>query len=371
MIQFDKIGVQSIREMTPYQPGKPVEELERELGIGSAIKLASNENPFGCSGMVKNKCLAEMDKLAFYPDGNAYYLKNALSEFYSLATDQITIGNGSNDILDLLARSFLAAGDEVIFSKYAFLVYPLVAKAVSAVSVVANSLPADHASQPFGHDLSAFYEAISDKTKLIFIANPNNPTGTWVSYQLLENFVKKVPSNIIVVIDEAYFEYVVEPEYQSAIQLIADFPNVVVTRTFSKIYGLAGLRIGYSISHSSIADLLNRVRQPFNSNSIGLAAAQTALTDQKFVEACKERNNNGMQQLREYFDSFSINYIPSVANFIAVEFKERALGIYQQLLQRGIIVRPIANYQLDDFLRITVGSEQQNNRLIDALKEIL
>ena len=250
-----------IKHLHPYVPGKPVEELERELGITSAIKLASNENPLGCSRLVRESIVRAGEQIELYPDANAFYLKQALAEKLGVNIDQITIGNGSNDILDLVARTFLDHNAEAIFSEYAFLVYPLVTQACGATARIARARNADD-DQPMGHDLDAMLALINEKTRLIFIANPNNPTGTWLDKHHLQAFLDAVPEQVAVVIDEAYFEYVEQDGYPDALQWLGNYSNLIVTRTFSKIYGLAGLRIGYSVSSTALCDLFNRVRQP-------------------------------------------------------------------------------------------------------------
>jgi histidinol-phosphate aminotransferase len=359
-----------IKALNPYTPGKPVEELERELGIRDSIKLASNENPLGCSRKVIQTLQDQMHQIALYPDANGYYLKHALSQQLKIGPEQITLGNGSNDVLDLIARTFLDSGREAVYSEYGFLIYPLVTQACGAKGIEVPALPRD-AGQPYGHDLSAMLSAITDKTTVIFIANPNNPTGTWVASDELYHFIEVVPQHIVVVIDEAYFEYVEEPDYPDSQLWLDQFPNLIVTRTFSKIYGLAGLRLGYSMSSPAIADLLNRVRQPFNGNAFALAAALESLQDVDFVQDSKENNRQGLARLQDYCERKGLFYIPSAGNFLTVEFGTSAMEIYQQLLHKGVIVRPVANYRLADFLRITIGTDSQMQRLMGALDELL
>jgi histidinol-phosphate aminotransferase len=359
-----------VKKLQPYTPGKPVEELERELGITNAIKLASNENPLGCSEAAKQAIAVASRNIELYPDANAFYLKASLAENLGVETSQITIGNGSNDVLDLLARSFLDSSAEAIFSEHAFLVYALIVQACGAKARVAKALPVN-ASQPYGHDLDEMLKLVGTKTRIIFIANPNNPTGTWLSRTELKAFIDQVPEHIAIIVDEAYFEYVEEAEYPDSLQWLSDYPNLIVTRTFSKIYGLAGLRVGYAVSSVEISDLLNRIRQPFNANTLALAAATASLTDQEFVRASIGNNKIGLHQLMEYFDSRAISYIPSVANFITVNFGKRSAQIYQGLLQQGVIVRPVANYNLADYLRITIGTDQQLRVLMEKLDGLL
>lgn len=366
---MSKLAIEAIKALQPYQAGKPVEELERELGITSAIKLASNENPWGCSPLVKNVLVQSLTNLSLYPDANAFYLKQALAKKLNVNNNQITIGNGSNDVLDLLARTFLSVGDEAIFSEYAFLVYPIVVQAVGATARVSKALP-EGTKQAFGHDLEAMLALINAKTKIIFIANPNNPTGTYFSKTALDAFLAQVPSTIIVVIDEAYFEYVDKTDYPNGLDYLPSYDNVVVTRTFSKIHGLAALRVGYAVSHPSVSDVLNRVRQPFNGNSLGLLAAQTSLDDDQFVTDCQTNNNQALADFYAYLDEHDYGYMASVANFVTVRFGEKSMDIYQQLLQKGIIVRPVANYALTEYLRLSMGTKEQMSALTKALDEL-
>jgi histidinol-phosphate aminotransferase len=359
-----------IRQLHPYSPGKPVEELERELGIRDAIKLASNENPLGCSPRV-SEVLAQAGKhIELYPDANAYYLKQRLAQKLAIGENQITIGNGSNDVLDLVARSFLDSGAEAVFSQYAFMVYAMVTQACGATAKVADALP-ETSAQPYGHDLDAMLALISEKTRLVFIANPNNPTGNWLLHDELKSFLDAVPDHIPVVVDEAYFEYVDLEHYPDSMQWLQSYPNLIVTRTFSKIYGLAGLRIGYAVSSPELCDLFNRVRQPFNGNSLALAAARVVLEDEDFVERSRISNQQGLKRMQNWFDERGLYHIPSAGNFLTVRFAERSGEIYQGLLERGIIVRPVANYNMPEFLRISVGNGDQVGRLFDVLDEIL
>ena len=363
-------ALSQIRALQPYRPGKPVEELERELGIRNAIKLASNENPLGCSPRVREALAKATGQISLYPDANAYYLKQQLAEKHQLGANQITIGNGSNDVLDLIARSFLTEGREAIFSQHGFLLYALVTQACGATARIAPALPRD-SLQPYGHDLAAMLDRIDQRTAVIFIANPNNPTGTWLTAHELQQFIQQVPEQVVVVIDEAYFEYVLEPDYADTSPWLQQYPNLIVTRTFSKIYGLAGLRLGYALSSAEISDLLNRVRQPFNANILALLAARESLLDDQFVAHSIENNLDGLKRLGQYCEQRGLFYIPSVANFLSIDFADRAELINQQLMQKGIIVRPIDNYQLHGFLRISIGAEFEMDRLLTALDELL
>ncbi len=369
MSAFDS-ALAPIKALTPYLPGKPVEELERELGIGNADKLASNENPLGCSPRVQEAIGRASAKIQLYPDANGYYLKNRLAEKLGVAPAQITLGNGSNDVLDLVARTFLDNGTEAVFSQYAFLIYAIVTQACGATARVAPAVEASQ-PQPYGHDLGAMLALINDRTRVIFIANPNNPTGTWVDRDELGEFIGKVPEHVAIVVDEAYFEYVDLPDYPDSLTWLPAHPNLIVTRTFSKIYGLAGLRLGYAVSSPELADLFNRVRQPFNGNSLALAAAEAALDDEAFVARSRETNREGLRRMQDWLAERGVEFIPSVGNFVSVRFGERCPEIYQALLEAGTIVRPIANYGLPEFLRISVGAPAQIDRLFERLEPLL
>lgn len=359
-------GVQKLR---PYQAGKPTDELERELGITDIVKLASNENPLGLSQSVKLALQKELTELTRYPDANGFYLKQALASKYSVNTDQVTLGNGSNDLLELIARAFVDSCHEVMFAEHAFVVYPLVTQAIGATAVVVKA-------KDYGHDLTAMAAAITDKTKLIFIANPNNPTGTFLEQAEIKDFLSKVPAQVLVVLDEAYFEYAAPERRGNAIAWIAEFPNLIVSRTFSKAYGLAGLRVGYSISHPDIADILNRVRQPFNCNSLALKAAETILQDHAYLAEGVALNNAGMQDLCAFFKANKLDYIPSMGNFVTVNVarandQQSGDDVYQQLLLQGVIVRPVTGYGLPQHLRISIGTEAENQRFKQALSSVL
>ncbi len=369
-VDFHNIAIDGVKGLSPYQPGKPIEELERELGVTNILKLASNENPMGPSSTVI-EALNNINDIQLYPDGNGFILKKKLSESGGVSSKQITLGNGSNDVLDMVARCFLETGREAIFSEYAFAVYPISTQSVGATAKVAKALPSDHDENPFGHDLNAMMELINTKTSVIFIANPNNPTGTWLKEKELYDFIKSVPENIIVVVDEAYFEYVQKADYPDTSKWLEEFPNLIVTRTFSKVYGIAGLRVGYAISSEEIADLLNRVRQPFNVNTPALIAATTALDDQQHVTKCVEENTKGIKFWRAACQYRGLDYIPSVGNFITVDFEQDAMPIYEALLRESVIVRPIANYGLPNHLRITVSTPDENQICLDALDKVL
>jgi len=362
--RFLNLSTPGIAGLRPYVPGKPVEELERELGISNSIKLASNENPLGPSAQVKKVLAGEIDDLSFYPDGSGYRLRNRLAERHGCDPVCITLGNGSNDVLDMIARVFLGEGSEAVFSQYAFAVYPIVTQAVGATAKVVDA-------KDYGHDLDGMLAAVTDKTRVVFIANPNNPTGTWLDAKAVRAFMESVSRDVIVVVDEAYFEYVDEADYPDTSTWLSEFDNLVVTRTFSKAYGIAGLRVGYSLSHPDVADLLNRVRQPFNTNSMALAAAEVALADTQYLARAIDVNRQGMEQYEKAFQQMGLEWIPSVGNFITVDLKRNAADIDKALLQQGVITRPIANYGMPEHLRISIGLPEQNQRCIEALKNSL
>jgi len=354
-------GVQGLH---PYQPGKPIEELERELGLTGIVKLASNENPLGISSSASKAIQNELANTTLYPDGTGFVLKQALCECFKLDADCITLGNGSNDVLDIITRAYANAESEVIYSQYAFAVYALSTQLVNAKAVVTPALD-------WGHDLDAMQAAITDKTSLIFIANPNNPTGTYLSSSRLVSFLESVPDHIIVVLDEAYCEFIDESDYPNGLSLLAMFPNLIVTRTFSKAYGLAALRVGYAVSNPVITDILNRVRQPFNVNSFALAAATAVLSDTEYLEQSKKVNNAGLQQVEKGLKALGLNYIPSLGNFICFELAQEGGVVYQALLEQGVIVRPLANYGMPCHLRVSIGLEYENQRFLDALAIVL
>lgn len=371
IIDFQKIAVAGVQGLQPYLPGKPIEELERELGVSNTLKLASNENPMGPSTRVIDALRDPSIQMDLYPDGAGFILKDKLSQKLGVTQAQITLGNGSNDVLDMVARTFLCEGREAIYSEYAFAVYPISVQAVGAMAKVSKALPSDNDDNPYGHDLEAMQALISDNTRVIFIANPNNPTGTWFKADALDAFIAKVPNDVIVVVDEAYFEYVTEPDYPDTLQWLDKYPNLIVTRTFSKIYALAGLRVGYAVCSEEIADLLNRVRQPFNVNTPALIGATAALDDQEHLERCVEINTKGIKFWRAACQYRGWDYIPTVGNFITIDFETDAMPIYDALLHEAVIVRPIANYGLPNHLRITISTPEENQQCLDALDRVL
>lgn len=354
-----------IRAIAPYQGGKPISELAREMGLSEAdiVKLASNENPLGISPKAQMAIDEAVHDIARYPDGNSFGLRDAVSNKFAVAQNQIVFGNGSNDILELAARAYLQAGDEAIYSQHAFAVYPLVTQAVGATGVV---VPAKN----FAHDLDGFLAAITSKTKLLFIANPNNPTGTLINKNALKAFIHAVPRHVLIVLDEAYDEYLNTESKSEAIRWLTEFDNLIISRTFSKAYGLAGLRIGFGLMHANVADILNRVRQPFNVNSIAQAAAIASLADEDFVARSYAANQAGMLQITQGLTQLGLSYIPSQANFVSFAVKEAA-QVNQQLLQNGVIVRPIANYEMPDYLRVSIGLFSENARFLTVLAAIL
>ncbi len=358
-----------VRAIAPYQGGKPIAELAREMGLNETdiIKLASNENPLGISPKAQMAIEDAIADIARYPDGNSFALRDAVSKKFAVHENQIMFGNGSNDILELVARAFLYTGCEAIYSKHAFAVYPLVTQAVGATGVV---VPAKN----YAHDLNGFLKAITPKTRLIFIANPNNPTGTLIDKAELKAFLKQVPKNVLVVLDEAYDEYLSADNKSEAIHWLSEFENLIISRTFSKAYGLAGLRIGFGLMHADVADMLNRVRQPFNVNSIAQAAAIASLADDDFVIRSYALNQAGMAQLTQGFSKLGLEYIPSSANFVSFALKNsghNAADVNQKLLQNGVIVRLIANYGMPDYLRVSIGLFSENARFLEVLEQIL
>ncbi|SFN08467.1 histidinol-phosphate transaminase [Marinobacter pelagius] len=365
-VDYQSLAVKGVQALSPYQPGKPIEELARELGLKPAeiIKLASNENPLGPSEKALAAAREALSEMCLYPDGNGFDLKQALSERFGVGMDQITLGNGSNDVLEVIARCFADRDSEVVFSQYAFAVYPLVTQAIGAKGV---SVPA----KDWGHDLDAMADAVTERTRLVFVANPNNPTGTVHTADAIEGFLAKIPEDVLVVLDEAYCEYLTGTEYPDGLELLERFPNLIVCRTFSKAWGLAALRVGYSISSPAIADILNRVRQPFNVDTVALAAATAVLGDEDYLNRSREVNTEGLKQLADGFDRMGLPYIPSAGNFIAVEVGKQALAIYHALLEHGVIVRPIAGYGMPEHLRVSVGLAKENERFLDALAEAL
>ncbi len=358
-----------VREIAPYQAGKPIEELAREFGIdpSSIIKLASNENPLGMPETAREAAIAALADGERYPDSNGFFLKEALSKHYGVPASWITLGNGSNDILEITADAFLSPGASTVYAQYAFTVYRLATQAAGARHIM---VPA----RDYGHDLDAMFKAVADDTRVVFIANPNNPTGTFVPGKEIERFVRDMyetyQTKVLVVLDEAYNEYL-EPELRfDSIELVRRYPNLIVTRTFSKAYGLAGLRVGFAVSCPEVADMLNRVRQPFNVNLPAQAAAIAALKDTDYLQRSYELNRKGLARLTEAATELGLEYVPSYGNFLLIRVGD-APYVNLELLKRGVIVRPVGGDGLPEWLRVTVGLPEENERFVAALREVL
>ncbi|MSQ59594.1 MAG: histidinol-phosphate transaminase [Betaproteobacteria bacterium] len=350
-----------VRAIAPYQAGKPISELAREMGLdeNNIVKLASNENPLGCSPLARQAVEREMAEVARYPDSNGFSLKAAIAKHCSVAQEQIVLGSGSNDVLEMVAKAMLHPGCSSVYSQYAFIVYPLAVQAMGATPI---AVPAKN----FGHDLDAMVAAVRHDTRVLWIANPNNPTGTFVPAQVLKRAIARIPASVIVVVDEAYNEYLSDALRVNTAAWLGEFPNLVITRTLSKAYGLAGLRVGYALMHTEVAGLLNRVRQPFNVSSLAQAAAVDALADQDFVRGSAAANAQGMIQITEGVTRFGLQYIASHGNFVTV--KVGAAGeVYQRLLRQGVIVRPVAGYGMPEHLRVSIGLPRENERFLSAL----
>lgn len=370
-MKFDisNLAAPAVLGIAPYVPGKPLEELEREYGIRDSIKLASNENPLGPGAKARQAMADAVHSVGLYPDGNGFALKQALAKKHGCDIACVTLGNGSNDVLVMLAEAFLTPANEAIYSQYGFAVYPISIQATGATARVAKALP-DTDSMPLGHDLSAMHDLINERTRLVFIANPNNPTGTWLAAAALEEFVRCVPPHVVVVIDEAYIEYA-GPDFADASRWLTRYSNLVVTRTFSKAYGLAGLRVGYALSSPEIANVLNRVRQAFNVNAVALAAARAALDDAEHLQRSVTLNDSGLRQLKDGLAEMRIRVLPSAGNFVLIDCGRPAATVYEAMLRQGVIVRPVANYGLPNHLRLTIGTAEQNQRMLAALAHAL
>ena len=352
-----------IAHIAPYQPGKPIDELKRELGLDDVVKLASNENPLGCSPKAKAAIQHAIEDVGRYPDGNGFALKQQISQQFAVDMNQVTLGNGSNDILELVARTFVAAGDEVIYSQHAFAVYALVTQSVGAVGVEVPALN-------YGHDLVAMAQAVTAKTRVIFIANPNNPTGTWFEEDTFAQFMQQIPAQVLVVLDEAYVEYF--PENFNSLPFLNQYPNLLISRTMSKAYGLASLRVGFGMASSEVTNLLNRVRQPFNVSSFALAAAVAALQDTQFIEKSRELNTKGMAQLEQGFSKLGLSWVASRANFILVDMQRNGAQVFDALLKQGVIVRPVGGgYGMPNHIRVSIGLQEENSRFLDTLEQVL
>ncbi len=353
-----------IDAIAPYQTGKPISELERELGLTHIVKLASNENPLGCSPKVAEAIAAVLPELARYPDGNGFALKEAIAQKFAVSMQQITLGNGSNDILELVARALIGEGHSAVYSQHAFAVYQLAVQAVGARGI---EVPA----RDFGHDLPAMAAAIEADTRVVFLANPNNPTGTWFDEAAFERFMQAVPPQVVVVLDEAYVEYF--PDHFDSLKFLSRFANLLISRTLSKAYGLAALRVGFALSHPALAQLLNKIRQPFNVNAVALAAAVAALGDADFLQHSREINRTQMQVLADGCRALGLGVIPSRANFLCIDLgpAHQGVAVFNALLHQGVIVRPVTGYGLPHHIRVTIGRPEENQRFLQALAQVL
>ena len=359
-----KLIREGVEGLIPYPPGKPIEELEREIGISDTIKLASNENPLGPSPKAVQAIMENAHKLHRYPDGSGYYLKSKLSEKYGVPFDQIILGNGSNELVELIVRTFLSPGEHVIQAFPTFLVYEKIAGGAGGH---VTSVPLSN----FRIDLERISQAVTTETKIIFINNPNNPTGTVLSKEEMIGFLNEIPDDIIVALDEAYIEFVSDEEAASGLDLLAGHPLLFVLRTFSKLYGLAGLRIGYGFSSKKIIDYMNRVRQPFNANTLAQAAATAALEDSSFVSRTLKVVREGLAYLYKSLDDMGLEYIPTQTNFFLIKMPQGGKTIYDLMLRQGVIVRSMDSYGLPDYIRINAGLKEENERFVKTLKKVL
>jgi histidinol-phosphate aminotransferase len=364
------LAAAAVRKLAPYVIGKPISELARELGVSDIIKLASNENPLGPSPRAVAAMQRAMADVWLYPDGNGHALKEALARHHGVQSSRITLGNGSNDLLVMLAEAFLTSETSAVYSQHAFAIYGIVVQATGARAKVTPAYGADHPMQ-MGHDLDAMLVAIDDSTRVVFIANPNNPTGTWNTTAQLQRFLQAVPVNVIVALDEAYFEYSRRVDCPDGTQWLNDYPNLVVLRTFSKAHALAGVRVGYGLSHPDVADMLNRVRQPFNVTIPGLAGAEAAIGDLEQVQRASRLVEEGIRQLLGALPALGVKVFPSAGNFVLADVGSNGTAVYEQLLRHGVIVRPVAGYGLPRCMRITIGTAEQNERLIRSLATVM
>jgi histidinol-phosphate aminotransferase len=362
--QWESLANEHILGIAPYEPGKPIEEVERELTIHDAIKLASNENPLSPSDRVQKAIISALHTLNRYPDGSGFYLRQALAKKHGVMPDQVVLGNGSNELIELLVRSFLRPGDEAVVPHPSFVVYPMIVQAAGGVRVMVML-------KDFRLDLEAMARAITPMTKIVFIANPNNPSATIVTRDEVEHFIARVPERTIVVFDEAYIEFAMGPDFPDTLAQVKQGRKVVVLRTFSKATSLAGLRVGYGIADADAIALMNRIRQPFNVNSLAQAAALAALDDDAHVLECVRMIEAGRHFLYDEFKRLGLSYVPSRANFILVDAGRSAADIYQKLLHHGVIVRPMTPFGLETALRITVGTPEENRKLVKALRVVL
>lgn len=371
MNRFLDLCVPGVRALEPYEPGKPIGELQRELGLDDVVKLASNENPLGPSPKALEAMRGATGGVSLYPDGNGFELKRRLGEHLGLDPGRVTLGSGSDHIIDLVARAFLCPGRSAVMSRHGFAIYAIVTRASGAELRVADALPADHPSMPYGHDLEAVAGAIAPDTRVVFLANPNNPTGTWFDRHALDSLLEAAGRDVLVVVDEAYHEYVDEPGYPDSRALLDTHDNLVVLRTFSKAYGLAGLRVGYAMASPGVTDLVNRVRLPFNPNSLAQAAATAALDDAGHLEATVSLNREERERLDAGLRALGLRTLPSVCNFVTVDVGRPGREMFEALLERGVIVRPLDAYDLPRHVRISVGLPPENARVLAALGEAL
>ena len=364
-MNLNDLAPANVREIAPYVPGKPIAETARELGLAEAdiLKMASNENPLGSSPKAIEAIRGALDQLHYYPDGSGFDLKAILARKFAVDPANVILGNGSNDVLELTARAFLTGNDSAVYSQHAFMVYALAVQAIGAKHI---EVPA----KDYGNDLDALARAVRADTKMVFVANPNNPTGTFSPWDEVRAFVRRVPKHVLVVLDEAYGEYLPDALKSPTSGWIAEHPNVVISRTLSKAFGLAGLRVGYGLAHPEIAEVMNRVRQPFNVNHLAMVAACAALGDADFIAKSRAVNAAGLVQLAEGFKRLGLEYIPSFGNFITVRVG-KAARVYQSMLGEGVIVRPIAGYGMPEHLRVTVGKPEQNERFLAALRRAM
>jgi histidinol-phosphate aminotransferase len=361
---FIELANPAIRNLIPYQPGKPIEEVESELGLTDIIKLASNENPLGPSPKAMQAAHDALAKSHLYPEGGRFILRQALADSLKVELNQLTIGNGSENILEIIIKAYLNTDSNAIVSQYAFATIPIQIKAIGAELI---TIP----TQQWRHDIQTTIKTCNEKTRIIFVVSPNNPTGTYTTTNELLELLNAIPKDVLIVLDEAYSEYIVRADYPDTLKILNQHPNLIISRTFSKIYGLAGLRIGYCISSPDIADILNRTRLPFNLNLIGSAAATAALSDHDYVKQSIAVNNKGMQQVETGLKKLNLNYIPSLGNFIAIDTARNGNDVYQALLRKGIIVRPLTAYDMPMHIRVTIGTQQQNERFLNTLEEVL
>lgn len=359
-----KIALQHILSIKPYVPGKPIEEVKRQLGLQDVCKMASNENPFSPSPQALRAMRDTSKDLNRYPDAHCFYLRQEIARSLKIKTNQLVFGNGSDEIIVMATRAFVQKDDEVVVAHPTFLIYDIASRICGAKVI---KVPLNH----FRYDLPAMRAAVTKKTKIIFIANPDNPTGTYVTKQEVQDFVHSLPSNILIFLDEAYYEYAPKKDYPKSLTLVNNYKNVLLTRTFSKFYALAGLRIGYGVGNAELIDILGRVREPFNINSLAQAAALAALQDKKYYQGLLKINEHEKQRLYRHLNQMDLFYVPSVTNFILIDVKQKSSWVFQQLLKRGVIVRDMTSWGLDTFIRVTIGKPRANEQFIKYLKEIL